>query len=113
MSNQKAREMFAKAVCMGARSGIVAAWYLAAFLAILGMAAMLPDHWSPVGITALLLVTGLPLLGKWPGRGFRLESVGLGYQPDGQPNLQPAVPIAPKDVSVRSKPILGVILGCR
>jgi hypothetical protein len=72
------------AVCLVARSGIIVALYLAAFLGALQLAAVLPEPWSAVGITALLLVAGLALRGKWSGRKFRLESVGLGYQPDGQ-----------------------------
>ena len=90
MSKWKPKEVFAKVVCVGARSGIVAALYLAAFLAALQLAAVLPEPWSAVGITALVLVAGLALRGKWPGREFRLESVGLGYQPDGPANLQPS-----------------------
>jgi len=64
------------AVCLVARSGIIVALYLAAFLAALELAAFLPKPWSAVGITALLLVVGLSLFGRWPGREFRLESVG-------------------------------------
>jgi hypothetical protein len=94
MSKWKAKEVFAKVVCVGARSGIVAALYLAAFLAALQLAAVLPEPWSAVGITALLLVTVLPLLGRWPRREFRLESIGLGYEPDEQANLQPAGRVA-------------------
>jgi hypothetical protein len=90
MSKRKPNEVFAKVVCVGARSGIVVALYLAAFLAALQLAAVLPEPWSAVGIAALLLVAGLRLSGRWPGREFRLESVGLGYQPDRRPALQPA-----------------------
>jgi hypothetical protein len=97
MSKQKRSNVFVKVVCVGARSGIIAALYLAAFLATLELAAALPEPWSAVGITVLLLVTGLRLSGTWPGRKFHLESVGLGYQPDGPANLRPATPVSPKD----------------
>ena len=113
MSKWKPKEVFAKVVCVGARSGIVAALYLAAFLAALGLAAVLPEPWSAVGITGLLLVAGLSLFGRWPGRGFRLESVGLGYQPDGKPNPQPAAPVPPRGVPTRSRPALDVVLNSR
>lgn len=113
MSKWKPREVFAKVVCVRACSVIVTALCLAGFLAALQLAAFLPEPWSAVGITTLLLVTGLSLFGKWPGRGFRLESVGLGYQPDGQANLRAAAPISPRDVPARSRPVLGVILDCR
>jgi hypothetical protein len=73
-------------LCVGARSGIIVALYLAAFLGALQLAAFLPEPWSAAGITVLLLVGCLSLLGRWPGHAFRLESVGLGYQPDGQAN---------------------------
>jgi len=106
MSKRKPRRVFAKVVCVGARSGIVVALYLAAFLAALQLAAVLPEPWSAVGIAALLLVAGLRLSGRWPGREFRLESVGLGYQPDRQPTLQPAAPAPPRGVPVRSAPAL-------
>jgi hypothetical protein len=113
MSNWKPKEVFAKVVCVGARSGIIAALYLAAFLAALQLAAVLPEPWSAVGITALVLITGLSLRGKWPARRFRLQSVGLGYQPDGQPNPQPVAPVSPKGVAARSKPALDAILDSR
>jgi hypothetical protein len=113
MSKQKPREVFAKVVCERARSVIVAALCLAGFLAALQLAALLPEPWSAVGITTLLLVTGLPLLGKWPGHGFRLESLGLGHQPDGQPNPQPVAPVSPRGVPARSRPALDVVLDSR
>lgn len=95
MSKRKAREVFANVVCVGARSGIIVTLYLAAFLAALQLAAFLPQPWSAVGITALLLVAGLRLSERWPRREFRLESVGLGYQPDGPAKIQPAAPVSP------------------
>ncbi len=113
MSKPKLRGMFAKVVCVGARSGIIVALYLAAFLAALQLAAVLPEPWSAVGITALVLVAGLALRGKWPGREFHLESVGLGYQPDGKPNPQPAAPVPPRGVPARSRPALNVVLDSR
>ena len=106
MSKRTLRGMVAKVVCVGARSGIVAALYLAAFLAALQLAAVLPEPWSAVGITALVLIRGLSLRGKWPARRFRLQSVALGYQPDGQLNPQPVTPVSPKGVPVRSTPVL-------
>lgn len=90
MSKWKPRAAFAKVFCVGARSLVIVALYLAAFLAALQLATILPEPWSTLGITALVLVTGLSLRGKWSARRFRLESVGLGYQPDGQPNPQRA-----------------------
>jgi hypothetical protein len=113
MLKRKLRGVFALVVCVGAHSAIIAALYLAAFLAALQLAAVLPEPWSAVGITALVLVTGLSLRGKWPARRFRLESVGLGYQPDGQPNPQPVAPVSPKGVPARSRPALDVILNSR
>jgi len=113
MSKLKPRGMVAKVVCVGARSGIIAALYLAAFLAALQLAAFLPEPWSAVGITALVLVVGLRLSGTWPGREFRLESVGLGYQPDARANPQPAAPISPRGVRARPRPISGVLLDSR
>jgi hypothetical protein len=101
------------AICVGVRSGIVAALYLAAFLAAFQLAVVLPEPWSAVGITALLLVAGLSLFGKWPKRGFRLESVGLGYQPDGPANLQPSAPVPPRCGPTRSRPALDVVLDSR
>ena len=112
MLKRKLKEVFARVVCVGARSAIIAALYLAGFLAALQLAAFLPEPWSAVGITALLLVTGLRLAGRWPGREFRLESIGLGYQPDGQASLQAAAPISPRDVPVRSSPALDVVRDC-
>jgi len=113
MSKWKPKEVFARVVCVHAQSVIAAALYLIAFLGALQLAAFLPEPWSAVGMTALLLLTGLPFLAKWPGHRFRLESVGLGYQPDGQANLQAAAPVSPRGVPVRSRPVLGVILDCR
>jgi hypothetical protein len=113
MFNRTLRGIFAKVVCVGARSGIIVALYFAAFLSALGLAAVLPEPWSAVGITALVLVVGLALRGKWPGREFRLESVGLGYQPDGKPNPQPAAPALPTDVPARSRPALDAVLDSR
>jgi len=108
MSKRKPRVMVAKVVCVGARSGIVVALYLAALLATLQLAAFLPEPWSAVGITALVLVAGLALRGKWPGREFRLESVGLGYQPSGQSNLRAVAPVSPGGVRVRSRRVAAV-----
>jgi len=113
MFKRTLRGIFAKVVCVGARSGIIVALYLAAFLGALLLAAILPEPWSAVGITALVLVAGLALRGKWPGREFRLESVGLGYQPDGKPNPQPAAPVLPKGVPARSRPALDAVLNSR
>jgi hypothetical protein len=112
MSKQKRSNVFA-VVCVFSRSGIVAALYLAAFLAALQLAAVLPVPWSAVGITALLLVVGLSLLGRWPGHRFRLESVGLGYQPDGPTSPLPAAPVPPRGVPARSRPALDVVLDSR
>jgi hypothetical protein len=64
MSNRNHSKLLG-VVCVGARSGIVAALYLAAFLAALELAAVLPEPWSAVGIMALLLVVGLRLSGRW------------------------------------------------
>lgn len=86
MSERKPRGAFAKVVCVGAFSGIVVALYLAAFLAALQLAAVLPEPWSAIGITAPFLVVSLRLSGRWPGRAYRLESIGLGYQPNGPAN---------------------------
>jgi hypothetical protein len=113
MSKQKPREVFAKVVCERACSVILAALCLAGFLAALQVAAFLPEPWSAMGITTLLIVTGLSIFGNWPERGFHLESVGLGYQPHGQANLQAAAPVSPRGVPVRSLPALGVTLDCR
>lgn len=112
MSKRKPNGVFAKVFCVSARSGIIVALYLAAFLGALLLAAVLPEPWSAVGITALVLVAGLALRGKWPGRAFRLESVGLGYQPDGRgnTNAEPAAPASPRDVPVCSRPVLGAVL---
>lgn len=93
MSNRY-RSRLLVVVCVVAHSGIVVVLYLGAFLAALQIAAVLPEPWSAAGITAMLLVTILQLLGRWPGHGFRLESVGLGYQPDGQANPQGAASLA-------------------
>jgi hypothetical protein len=113
MLKRKLREVFAKVLCGHARSVIVAALYLAAFLAALQLAAFLPQPWYAVGITALFLVVGLSLLGRWPGHRFRLESVGLGYQPDRPANLQAATPVSPRGVPSRSRPALVVVVNCR
>ena len=113
MSKRKPNGVFAKVFCVGARSGIVLALYLVVFLGALQLAAVLPEPWSAVGITALVLVVGLALRGKWPGRKFRLESVGLGYQPDGKPNPQPVAPAAPGGVPARSRPVLDAVLESR
>jgi len=113
MSRSKLKGVFAKVVCVTARSGIIVALYLAAFLGALLLAAVLPEPWSAVGITALVLVAGLALRGKWPGREFRLESVGLGYQPDARANPQAAAPVSPRGVQARPRPIPGVLLDSR
>jgi hypothetical protein len=106
MSKRKPNGVFAKMFCVGARSGIIVALYLAAFLGALLLAAVQPEPWSAVGITALVLVVGLALRGRWPGREFRLESVGLGYQPDGPTNPLPGTPIPPGGVLARSTPVV-------
>ena len=67
MFKRTLRGIFAKVVCVGARLGIVVALYLVALLGALQLAAVLPEPWSAVGITALVLVAGLALRGKWPG----------------------------------------------
>jgi hypothetical protein len=113
MLKRKLKGVFAMVVCVGARSGIIVALYLAAFLSALLLAAVLPEPWSAVGITALVVVAGLALRGKWPGREFRLESVGLGYQPDGQPNPQPAALALPTDAPARSRPAFDAVLDSR
>lgn len=113
MWKRKLKGVFTKVVSVGARSGIISALYLAAFLAALQLAAVLPEPWSAVGITALVLVTGLRLSGKWPGHKFRLESVGLGYQPDGPTTPQAAVPASPSGVPERFRSTSGVALGIR
>lgn len=96
MTKREARQALGL-VCVGARSLIITALYFAAFLAAVQLATFLPEPWSAVGITVLLLVTVLPPLGRWPGREFRLESVGLGY-PDRQANPQAAAPVSPTGV---------------
>jgi hypothetical protein len=106
MSKRNVRGMFAQVFCVGVRSGIIVALYLAAFLGALVLPAVLPEPWSAVGITSLVLVAGLAFRGKWPGREFRLESVGLGYQPDGKPNPLPIAPAVPSGVPARSRPAL-------
>lgn len=111
MTKQKHSSVFARVVCVSVRSGMIVALYLAAFLAALQLAAVLPEPWSAVGITSLVLITGLSVRGKWPGRRVRLESVGLGYHPDGQPNPHPVAPVSPKGVSARSRPVLGAAGG--
>jgi hypothetical protein len=113
MAKRKPRGVFAKVVCVGARSGIVAALYLAAFLAALQPAAALPEPWSAVGIMVLLLVTGSRLSGRWPGPEFRLQSVELGYQLDGKPNPPSAAPALPKGVPTRSRPAFDAVLDSR
>src|SRR5580698_3899725 len=80
MSKRNVRGMFAQVFCVGVRSGIIVALYLAAFLGALVLPAVLPEPWSAVGITSLVLVAGLAFRGKWPGGGFRLGSGGLGYE---------------------------------
>lgn len=113
MVKRKPNGVFAKAVCLGARSGIIAALYLVAFLAALELAAVLPEPWSAAGITTLVLVTGLRLSGRWPVRRFRLESVGLGYQPDGPANPLPAALGSPVVTPKRSRPALEAALDSR
>jgi hypothetical protein len=113
MSRSKLKGVFAKVVCVTARSGIIVALYLVVFLGALQLAAVLPEPWSAAAITALVLVAGLAVRGKWPGRESRLESVGLGYQPAGKPNPQPAAPALPTDVPARSRPALDVVLDSR
>lgn len=113
MSKRKLRGVLAKVVCVGARSAIVIALYLLAFLAALQLAAALPEPWSALGIAALLLVMGLRLSGRWPAREFRLESVGLGYQPTGQEAPQPAAPASPGSVPAPSRPALEPVLDSR
>jgi hypothetical protein len=113
MSKRKLSGVFANVVCVSARLGIVVALYLAAFLAALQLAAALPGPWSALGITVLLFVAGLRLSGKWPASGCRLTSLGLGYQPSGQPNPQPAAPALPRGVPARSRPALDVVLDAR
>jgi hypothetical protein len=113
MSRSKLKGVFAKVVCVTARSGIIVALYLVVFLGALQLAAVLPEPWSAAAITALVLVAGLAFRGKWPGRESRLESVGLGYQPNGPTNPLPAVPESPTGVPVRSRPALEPVLGAR
>ena len=113
MSEWKPKEVFARVVCVHAQSVIAAALYLVAFLGALQLAAFLPEPWSAVGMTALLLVVALSLSGRWPGHRFRLESVGLGYQPNRQPTLEPAAPVPPRSVPARSRPALDVVLDSR
>jgi hypothetical protein len=105
MTKRKPWQVFS-VVCMGVRSGIIVALYLAAFLAALQLAAILPEPWSAVGITVLLLVVGLSLFGRWPGHRFRLESVGLGYQLNRPANPLPTAPATPKGIPERSRPAL-------
>lgn len=111
MAKREQGGILAKAVCVGARSGIIVALYLTAFLSALGLAAVLPEFWSAVGITALLLVVGLRLSQKWPRRAFRLESVELGYQPDRQPNPQLAAARGvPAPIPASFRRALGLLL---
>jgi hypothetical protein len=86
MSNRN-HQGLSRVVCVIARFGIIAALYVVAFLAPLQLAAALPGPWPAVGVTALVLVATLAACRKLPGRGFRLESLGLGYQPGGAPRL--------------------------
>jgi hypothetical protein len=45
MTKRKPREVFAKVVCVCTRSAIIAALYLAGFLAAFQLAAFLPEPW--------------------------------------------------------------------
>lgn len=106
MAKHKHSSVFARVLCVSVRSGVIVALYCATFLGALGLGAVLPEPWSAVGIAALLLVAGLRLSGRWPGREFRLESVGLGYQPDARPDPQPVAPAPSRGVPARSRPAL-------
>lgn len=87
MSKSKLRSMFAKVVCVTARSGIIVALYLAAFLGAFGLAAVLPEPWSAVGVTGLLLVVGLALLGRWPAANPAWSPLGLATSQADRPIL--------------------------
>ncbi len=87
MSKRKHSEVFAK-VCVGAQSVIVAALCLAGLLPALLLSAFLRGPWCLAGFTTLLLVAGLPLLGKWPGRGLLLDSIGTGFRDPDQSGAQ-------------------------
>jgi hypothetical protein len=74
VSKRKLREVFAKVVCVNAPSAIAAALCLAGLLSASVLSAFLPGLWSLAGLTAVLLIAGLPFLGRWSRREFLLES---------------------------------------
>lgn len=110
MRNQKPN-LFARVVCANAPYVIAAALCAAGLLSALVLSAFLPGLWSLAGFTAVLLIAGVPLLGKWSRRESVLESRLGVREPEAvsSPAIRASVP---DSLPARSRVVLGAIPDC-
>jgi hypothetical protein len=110
MQKRTPPNLFARVVCANAPYVIAAALCGAGLLSALVLSAFLPGLWSLAGFAAVLLIAGLPLLGKWSRREYLLES-RLGVRAPA-PAVQAAAPSVPKSLPARPGVVLGAIPDC-
>jgi hypothetical protein len=111
MLKRKPREVFAMVVCANAPYVIAAALCVAGLLSALVLSAFLPGLWSLAGFAAVLLIAGLPLLGKWSRRESVLESRLGVREPEAvsSPVIRASVL---EGLPARSRVVLGAIPDC-
>lgn len=111
MPKWKPRVLFAKVVCANAPYVIAAALCVAGLLSALMISAFLPGLWALAGFTSVLLIAGLPVLGKWSSREFLLESK-LGVREPEAPNGLSGRASVSKSLPARSGVVLGAVPDC-
>lgn len=111
MSKRKPDNLFARVVCANAPYVIAAALCVTGLLSAVVLSAFLPGLWSVAGFTAILLIAGVPLLGKWSRREFVLESRLGVREPEAATGLSSRATM-PESLPARSAPVLGAIPDC-
>lgn len=111
MQKQKPN-LFARVVCANAPYVIAAALCVVGLASALVLSAFLPGLWALAGFAVVLLIAGLPLLGKRSVREVVLES-RLGVREQEAASSSPAsragVPVSPP---AQSSVVLGAIPDC-
>jgi hypothetical protein len=105
MAKRKPDNLFARVVCANAPYVIAAALCVAGLASALVLAALLPGLWALAGFAAVLLIAGLPLLGKRSGREVVLES-GLGVREPEAASGPASRASVPESLPARTRPAL-------
>ncbi len=111
MLKRKPDNLFARVVCANAPYVIAAALCVAGLLSALVLSAFLPGLWALAGFTAVLLIAGLPLFGKWSGRESVFESRLGVREPEAATALSSRASV-PESLRARSSVVLGAIPDC-